>query len=200
MRSPAQSGCAVGGNNRPESPRCLPSSGWDTEPGWLARSGSELGERNRERSLDWHRDEGEVEELVRVGAHQASGIADAGVAAPIRRQREEIAEELLDAQRGAKLDRVGTLDLGPKGVDDLRRNPDLPSRPDPDPVPSPAHIQCSGVDDEPLLLEQVDVRRPAVRALRPFDLRPPHLLGGAVVPPDRIPRPSRISVPLTRWD
>jgi hypothetical protein len=49
-------------------------------------------------------------------------------------------------------------------VYDLRRNPDLLSRPDRDPIPSPAHVEFSGVDDEPLLLKKMDVRWPAVRA------------------------------------
>jgi hypothetical protein len=90
-------------------------------PGQLAPSGSEFGERHCQCPLDSNRDEREVEELVRIGAHQAGGIADAGVAALIGRERKQIAKELLNAKRGAKLDRVGAIDLGCERVPDPGR-------------------------------------------------------------------------------
>ena len=68
----------------------------ETGRGRLPTSRSELGERDRQCPLHWHWDEREVQKLVRVGTHQAGGVADAGVAAAVGGEREQIPEELLD--------------------------------------------------------------------------------------------------------
>ena len=150
----------------------------------LAGSGSELGERHRQRPLYRHRDEGEVQELVRVGAHQAGGIADAGLAALIGWERKQVAEELLDTKRRAKLDRVGAIDLGLEGVSHLCWNPDILPGFNLDPLATTPDEQPACDDDERLLLAKVDVQWPAVRAFDGFDVRPQNLVRGAFIAPN----------------
>jgi hypothetical protein len=100
------------------------------------RTGREPGERHRESPLEVNRDDGKVEELIRIAAHQARGVADARIAAPPCGERKEIDEELPDPERGPELDREGALNVCLVGVCGFRGNPNLVSRAGRDPLPS----------------------------------------------------------------
>src|SRR5262249_55288826 len=117
----------------------------------------------------------EVQELVGIGAQQAGQVADARVATLICRQCEQIREELPHAQTGAELDRERALRLSPKGMDHRGGNSNVFSRTYEQPLTSAPDEQDSRVDDEPLLLAEVNVRRPTVTLLGGFDVRAPNV-------------------------
>jgi hypothetical protein len=96
----------------------------------------------------------------------------------------KVAEKLLDAKCGTKLDRVGAVDLGLECVFHPCRNADVLSRFGLDPLPTTSDEQPACEDDERLLLATVDVQRPAVCALGGFHVRPQNLVRGALVAPD----------------